>query len=389
MTASHPSDGTSTPETMASMDKDQEFSSPQRSDSAAVESSAENVSKGASGAKPRCTSLTVKVTALIVVPAAATFCLAWGFAKLGFSGWIIFPIVMALILIIAYAFSARLIRPLLQMRDAADAMAQGKYDARVTVAENDEIGQLATSFNTMADELQHADQMRKDLIANVSHELRTPVAATQALAENMADGVVEPSPANLEMIVNQTHRLADLIAFLLDLSRMEAGAASLQISTFDFRSFLEDTIKPLEIADAGHNHTVDLEVPQGIDIDADPDRLRQLFTNIISNAMKHSADNTDILIEARENPQQGTIVTNVINFGSQIAPENRTNIFRRFIKGSGKPGTSSGGTGLGLPIARWAAQLHGGSVQVVDDARGADFEITLPKHHIAQDDEAE
>ena len=84
----------------------------------------------------------------------------------------------------------------------------------------------------MAEELQHADQMRRDVVANVSHELRTPVSALQAMVENMADGVVEPTPANLEGILGQTHRLSDLIAFLLDLSRMEAGAASLNIERF-------------------------------------------------------------------------------------------------------------------------------------------------------------
>jgi signal transduction histidine kinase len=78
-------------------------------------------------------------------------------------------------------------------------------------------------------------------------------------------------------------------------------------------------------------------------------------------------------------------VTNVVNFGSQIPIEARSDIFRRFVKGKTGPGTESGGTGLGLSIARWAAQLHGGTVRVVDDPRGADFEITLPKHHIQAD----
>lgn len=98
-------------------------------------------------------------------------------------------------------------------------MADGHYDVRVHLGKEsrDEIGQLARSFNEMADELEHADQMRRDMIANVSHELRTPVAALQAMVENMAAGVVEPTPANMESILRQTHRLSDLIAFLLDL----------------------------------------------------------------------------------------------------------------------------------------------------------------------------
>ena len=228
--------------------------------------------------------------------------------------------------------------------------------------------------------------MRRDMVANVSHELRTPVSALQAMVENMADGVVEPTPSNLESILNQTHRLSDLIAFLLDLSRMEAGAASLQIDKFNFADFIDETVEPLEIADAGHAHNIEIHVPDDIEMEGDQDRLRQLFTNIIANALKHSADNTAVLIEAHENKDFGTIVTNVVNFGSQIPQEARSDIFRRFVKGKTGPGTESGGTGLGLSIARWAAQLHGGTVRVVDDPRGADFEITLPKYHISDDE---
>lgn len=332
------------------------------------------------------TSLILKITALIVGATAVAFCLAWLMLKGGMSGWISLPLVLVLFLVVGFLFSRKLISPLTQMRDAAEAMAQGDYDIRVKTSSHDEIGQLATSFNVMAGELEHADQMRRDLIANVSHELRTPVAALQALVENMADGVVEPTPANLEGILDQTHRLTDLIAFLLDLSRMEAGAASLEISTFDFRDFIEDTLEPLEIADAGHDHEIKVNIPRGITIEADQDRLRQLFTNIISNAMKHSVDGSQVLVEGHQDTAKGTIVTNVVNFGSQISPEARSDIFRRYVKGVGKPGTSSGGTGLGLSIARWAAGLHGGTVNVVDDTRGADFQIELPKYHIVTDE---
>lgn len=331
------------------------------------------------------TSLKLELGALIVISTAIAFAMCWFLLKFGWSGWIAMPLTLAVALSITYFFSRGLTAPLRQMRDAAEAMAEGDYSVRVAVdpTRTDEVGQLARSFNEMAGELAHADQMRRDMVANVSHELRTPVSALQAMVENMADGVTEPTPANLEGILGQTQRLTDLIAFLLDLSRMEAGAASLNIERFDFADFLDDTVEPLEIADGGHAHQIRLDVAPGIMVEGDQDRLRQLFTNIIGNAIKHSPDGTAVLVEAHEDPDQGTVVTNVVNFGSQIEPEDRSDIFRRFVKGKTGPGTESGGTGLGLSIARWAAQLHGGSVRVVDDERGADFEITLPKYHIA------
>ena len=309
-------------------------------------------------------SLKIELSVLITISTAIAFIMAWFLLKVGLSVWIAMPITLAVALGITYFFSRGLTSPLRQMRDAAEAI----------------------TFNEMAEELQHADQMRRDMVANVSHELRTPVSALQAMVENMADGVIDPTPSNLESILNQTHRLSDLIAFLLDLSRMEAGAASLQIEMFNFADFLDETVEPLEIADAGHAHDIEMHVPDDIEMAGDQDRLRQLFTNIIANALKHSADNTTVLIEAHENKDFGTIVTNVVNFGSQIPQEARSDIFRRFVKGKTGPGTESGGTGLGLSIARWAAQLHGGSVRVVDDPRGADFEIILPKYHVTDDE---
>ncbi|MCH3974724.1 sensor histidine kinase [Bifidobacterium tibiigranuli] len=331
-------------------------------------------------------SLKLELSVLIVIATAIAFIMAWFLLKVGLSGWIAMPITLAVALGITYFFSRGMIVPLRQMRDAAEGMADGDYSVRISIGtdSNDEIGQLARSFNEMAEELQHADQMRSDMIANVSHELRTPVSALQAMLENLADGVTEATPANLEAILNQTHRLSDLIAFLLDLSRMEAGAASLQIEQFDFAEFIDETVEPLEIADAGHAHDIEVRIAPDIMIEGDQDRLQQLFTNIISNALKHSADDTTVLIEAHENDELGTVVTNVVNFGSQIPYEARSDIFRRFVKGKTGPGTESGGTGLGLSIARWAAQLHGGTVKVVDDARGANFEITLPKYHTVE-----
>ena len=328
-------------------------------------------------------SLKTELSVLISLSTVISFFMAWFLLKVGLSLWVALPITLAVALGITYFFSRGLTSPLREMRRAAEAMADGDYTVRVHIDSNsrDEVGQLAITFNEMAEELQHADQMRRDMVANVSHELRTPVSALQAMVENMADGVVEPTPANLESILNQTHRLSDLIAFLLDLSRMEAGAASLQVETFNFADFLDETVEPLEIADAGHAHDIEMHVPDDIEMEGDQDRLRQLFTNVIANALKHSADNTTVLIEAHENKNLDTIVTNVVNFGSQIPKEERSAIFRRFVKGKTGPGTESGGTGLGLSIARWAAQLHGGSVRVVDDSRGADFEITLPKYH--------
>lgn len=327
-------------------------------------------------------SLRAELTILIVVSSVLAFKLAWIATMIGLNGWIAPPIAIASTQVFTYVTSRHLTRPLAQMIDAAQAMAEGDYSARVHIKKNsrDEVGKLADAFNIMADELEHADQMRRDMIANVSHELRTPVSALQAMVENMADGIVEPTPANLESILTDPHRLSDLISFLLDLSRLEAGAASLEIVPINLAEFISETTGPLEYADAGHGHTIEQRIPDDLNLEGDEARLHQLFTNIIANALKHSPDSTAILIEAHDDGTNDTVVVNVVNFGSHIPESVRNDIFRRFVKGKSGPGTESGGTGLGLSIARWAAQLHGGTVQVIDDPRGVNFEIVLPRY---------
>lgn len=327
-------------------------------------------------------SLRAELTILIVVSSVLAFKLAWIATMIGLNGWIAPPIAIASTQVFTYVTSRHLTRPLAQMIDAAQAMAEGDYSARVHIKKNtcDEVGELADAFNIMADELEHADQMRRDMIANVSHELRTPVSALQAMVENMADGIVDPTPVNLESILTQTHRLSDLISFLLDLSRLEAGAASLEIVPINLAEFISETTGPLEYADAGHGHTIEQRIPDDLNLKGDEARLHQLFTNIIANALKHSPDNTAILIEAHGDGTNDTVVVNVVNFGSHIPESVRNDIFRRFVKGKSGPGTESGGTGLGLSIARWTAQLHGSTVQVIDDPRGVNFEIVLPRY---------
>ena len=145
-------------------------------------------------------SLKLELSALIVCATAIAFAMCWFLLKFGWSGWIAMPLTLVVALGITYFFSRGITAPLRQMRDVAEAMAEGDYTVRVNIDQerHDEVGQLARSFNEMAEELEHADKMRLDMIANVSHELRTPVSALQAMVENMADGVTEPTPANLE-----------------------------------------------------------------------------------------------------------------------------------------------------------------------------------------------
>lgn len=255
--------------------------------------------------------------------------------------------------------------PLRQMTAAARAMARGDYSIRVRATSRDEVGQLAAAFNQMAADLGAADEYRRGLIGNVSHELRTPITALQAVLENIVDGVADPDPDTLRAALTQTERLGELVTDLLDLSRVEGGAISLQLSRFGVEEFLRDAVA---------HAAVEVEVvvePPGLTAVADPARLRQVVVNLVNNAIRHSPAGGRVWVRARE---ASGLQLDVGDDGPGIPAAERERVFQRFTRGD----TSDGGTGLGLAIARWAVELHGGAIEVLDTANGCRIRVTIP-----------
>lgn len=295
------------------------------------------------------------------------------------------PLAIFLSLVVVQLLARGMTSPLRDMTAAVQAMAAGDYSIRVRATSRDEVGQLAEAFNVMAADLDASDRVRRELIANVSHELRTPVAALQAQLENMVDGVTEPTPSALELSLEQTERLTRLVTYLLDLSRVEAGASALVLSEFSVGDFLEESAQAMSMVDAakGLSYVVDV-TPPDLALEADVERLRQVVTNLLQNAIRHSPHGGTVRLDAY--PVDDEIVLEVSDEGPGIAPEDRGRIFERFASGAaaGRPhaappsGMASGGTGIGLAIVRWAVDLHGGHVEVADTDRGATMRVTLP-----------
>ncbi|MGW8568154.1 sensor histidine kinase [Isoptericola sp. NPDC055881] len=295
------------------------------------------------------------------------------------------PLAIFLSLVIVQLLARGMTSPLRDMTAAVQAMAAGDYSIRVRATSRDEVGQLAEAFNVMAADLDASDRVRRELIANVSHELRTPVAALQAQLENMVDGVTEPTPSALELSLEQTERLTRLVTYLLDLSRVEAGASALMLSEFSVGDFLEESAQAMSMVDAakGLSYVVDV-TPPDLTLEADVERLRQVVTNLLQNAIRHSPHGGTVRLDGY--PVDDDVVLEVSDEGPGIAPEDRGRIFERFASGAaaGRPhaappsGMASGGTGIGLAIVRWAVDLHGGHVEVADTARGATMRVTLP-----------
>ncbi len=270
-------------------------------------------------------------------------------------------------------------RPLREMTTAARAMARGDYSRRVRATSHDEVGQLAHAFNQMAADLAAADRQRRELIANVSHELRTPIFALQAVLENVVDGVEVPDQATLTTALNQTERLGRLVAELLDLSRLEAGAVPLQPTEVDIDALIDAAVREAGViaAAAGRRVMFAAETSAGIAY-ADEARLHQVIANLLDNAARHSPVGGTITAVARK--EDGRLIVDVADEGPGIPVREREAVFGRFIRGGVErpTATHNAGTGLGLAIAQWAVNLHGGHIGVVDADIGCRIRVDLP-----------
>jgi signal transduction histidine kinase len=312
-------------------------------------------------------SFKLKVALLVGLSLLAAGLAFWAGSSWPFRYALLAALVVALLVtqVVAHGMTS----PLREMTAAARAMAGGDYDRRVRATSRDEVGELATAFNQMSTDLAAADRYRRELIANVSHELRTPIAALQAVLENAVDGVTEPDEATMRTALSQTQRLGDLVTELLDLSRLDGGALPLARVAFEVQPFLVDVVDQTGLSD------VRLEVsPPGLVAEADPARLHQVVANLLDNAARHRPADSAIVVRACHREPDGGLLLEVMDEGPGIAPADRCRVFERFTRG----GADDGGTGLGLAIARWAVELHGGSIAVVGGPPGCRIRVVIP-----------
>ncbi|MBB4891327.1 signal transduction histidine kinase [Streptomyces olivoverticillatus] len=300
----------------------------------------------------------------------------------------VFSIIASLLItqFVAHGLTA----PLDEMTAVTRAMARGDYSRRVRVGRRDEFGDLADAFNRMAADLAAVDTHRKELVANVSHELRTPIAGLRGVLENVVDGVSAADPETMRTALRQTERLGRLVEQLLDLSRLDNGVVPLHARRFEVWPYLAGVLKEAGMACASgssprarkdvHLH-LDVSPPE-LTAHADAERLHQVVANLVDNAVKHSPPHGRVTVRARRGEGAQSLALEVVDEGPGIPESERHRVFERFNRGcTGKQGQgpgSDGGTGLGLAIARWAVDLHGGSIGVAESPRGCRIRVTLP-----------
>lgn len=288
---------------------------------------------------------------------------------------------------LAFLISRRISRPIIRLNDAAGLLAAGRYDAHFPGGGYREIDELAATLRYAAKELSTVEGLRRELIANVSHDLRTPLTMIIGYSEAMRDIPGENTPENVQIIIEEARRLTRLVEDMLDLSRLQSGAAAISPAAYDLTASLRDMCGRIQKL-AGEGFTVRLEAAESAFVYADEGRISQVVYNLVGNALAHGGTDRMVLVRQRlvQNPAGPAVRVEVEDHGPGIPADELPHIFDRYYRLDGdRPAAGDGpaepvtGTGLGLSIVRSILELHGAAYGV-DSApgRGSRFWFELP-----------
>jgi signal transduction histidine kinase len=327
----------------------------------------------------RLASIKLKLGVVILAAVAVTVLVVTVGEQLGISPYLTGFTAAVLALAMVQFLAHGMTYPLREMASAARAMAHGDYARRVTATSRDEVGDLARAFNEMSRQLSEVDRLRRDLVANASHELRTPLGALRAQLENIIDGVEPGDSAAIEDALRQVERLTDLVDQLLDLSKLESGAVPLELSEIRADALLDQVVA--EWSEPASSRGVRIELEPGspeLVLRVDVDRMRQVLANLVANAIRHSPEVGRVLLSARA--EGSTTRLEVADEGPGIPADDLERVFERFYRSDPARSADVGGAGLGLAIARWIVELHGGTIRAATaDPTGCRIVVELPR----------
>ncbi len=282
-------------------------------------------------------------------------------------------------LIVSLFLSQRVVAPVRAMMTASQRIAAGRYDERVPENSVDELGQLARSFNQMAERLEQVEEMRRRLIGDVAHELRTPLTAIKGSMEGLIDGVLPPTPETYQQIHQEAERLSRLVDDLQELSRVEAGAYELNIHPARLNVLVGTVVKRLRRAFEEKDIRLVVDLPPDLPpVRADDDRIIQVLTNLLDNARRYTPSGGEVTLRAVRSGREVRVA--VQDTGVGIPPEHLPHIFDRFYRVDKSRSRRAGGSGIGLTIARHLVEAHGGRIwaESEGEGRGSRFTFTLP-----------
>jgi two-component system OmpR family sensor kinase/two-component system sensor histidine kinase BaeS len=289
----------------------------------------------------------------------------------------------AVLLALAAFFSRRLSAPLRRLTEAARRLAAGDWNARVAGGGVRELHDLADAFNSMAASLARADQQRRQLTADVAHELRTPLSVMRGRLEGIQDGIYPATAEQMDLLLDEVALLERLIEDLRLLALADAGQLPLYPEPLDAAHLLHDAARALAPQAESQQVALDVQVaPDLPEVAADPQRIAQVLSNLVGNAVRHTPAGGQVTLHAWAAHPPGLVpalVIAVADTGSGIAPADLPHIFDRFWRADRARTRSSGGAGLGLAIARRIVEAHGGQIGAQSQpGHGTTVTFTLP-----------
>jgi signal transduction histidine kinase len=277
----------------------------------------------------------------------------------------------------AWVIANSLARPLQNVAQAASEIAQGHLDRRIPVAGVREVREVGIAFNQMVDQVQGEQRSQRDFLINVSHDLKTPLTSIQGFSQAIIEGAAANPVSAAQIIYDEAARLTRMVSELTDLARLQTGQLSMQMSSLDVSALVTAVAQRLSVV-AGEKHiALEVHAPSTPPIMGDGDRLVQVFTNLISNAISYTDSGGSIRISSEVS--DGGVQVSVADTGIGIPPEELPRIFERFYQVD-KSRSLVRGTGLGLAIAREIVQAHNGRITVTSPGvnRGSTFTVWLP-----------
>jgi two-component system sensor histidine kinase BaeS len=244
---------------------------------------------------------------------------------------------------------------------------------------NDELAQLGTAFNDMAGSIATADKQRRRLVSDVAHELRNPLTIVRGYLEAAQDGVVPVDTALIDTLLAETSHLGHLVDDLQDVALAEAGQLRLAVEPVELDDLLTNVVGAAGGAARRGGVELTADVGPGSIVAGDAVRLRQVFANLVDNALRHTPVNGTVRVVAAPAPD-GSVHVSVADTGEGIAAEHLTRIFDRFYRTDDSRTRGSGGSGLGLAICKHLVEAHGGTIAVTSrPGHGTAFTVTLPR----------
>jgi signal transduction histidine kinase len=286
-------------------------------------------------------------------------------------------IAVAIALVVTFLLSRRILAPVKALTLAARRLGKGDFSQRVQFKDRSEVGELAQTFDSMAGDLERAEQLQHNMVADIAHELRTPLSNIRGYLEAIRDGVAKADEDTIRSIDEEAALLSRLVDDLQELSLAEAGELKLVCQAEDVSRLIMQAVATEQARATAKGLSLSIEMPHGLPaVSIDSQRISQVLRNLLDNAVAHTEDGS---VTVAVTQQDNRVEISVADTGEGIPEEDLPNIFDRFYRVDKSRTRATGGSGLGLTIAKYLVEAHGGRIEAQSEkGKGSRFSFTVP-----------